>query len=282
MLFLFKTRCLTSPAIKLLSFRMHCFILILLFCFSMPPIGCADTTKLDLEKSIPPPPVTPEIPKSSTDPLLQKDSRQPAKIFGKTLINPKMFVNRATVYMRAGKFNKALADLNQAIEIAPEESRVYHLRAKVQMKLGNADAAKADLEKAKGLVSAAASAKKASPRPGRANKDKDKDKTTSHELTKALNADPNNVALLTKRADAYIKEGRTNKGIEDLTKAISLEPENQKLYSLRAKAYRISGDAKATKADKKRAKKMKEKKPSDETSQTSWLDKIKGLFNRKK
>ena len=64
---------------------------------------------------------------------------------------PKLYNNRAAAKMALGDFEKAVVDLDKAIQISSEHAEAYYLRAQAKEALGQKEAAKADFEKAKEL-----------------------------------------------------------------------------------------------------------------------------------
>lgn len=58
--------------------------------------------------------------------------------------NDNNFYRRFRVYLRLQKYREALSDLNNALNIKPDNSNVLQQRAKLQMKLGHCVEAEAD------------------------------------------------------------------------------------------------------------------------------------------
>jgi tetratricopeptide (TPR) repeat protein len=105
----------------------------------------------------------------------------------------------------AGKYDEALAEINEAIKMNPELVYLYITRARTY------------------------------------NFKKDRIHAIA-DYTEALRLEPENVTALTNRGYAYFSEKAYEKSIEDNNKALQLNPKNLMALSNRAASYNNSGD----------------------------------------
>ncbi len=116
-----------------------------------------------------------------------------------------VFLNRAVAYQAKGDFDRALADLDKALELNPRSARALIVRASIYRVRSQLDRAIAD-------------------------------------YSAALSETPNSPEALLGRADAYKMKKRLDLAIEDYTKLIQQRTELGDAYKGRAKAYREKGD----------------------------------------
>ena len=119
---------------------------------------------------------------------------------------PELFLLRGIACIELAKISeecsldKALADFNYAIELAPNNSEGYHRRATVLMEQGKLADAVTD-------------------------------------LVRAIALQPDNPSLYLDRALAYIKSNNATEALQDIDKAIEADPTSYKPYLLQGKIY---------------------------------------------
>ena len=111
-----------------------------------------------------------------------------------------LYRNRAVAYIERGEYEKALEDLNKAIELYPGKAEFYSNRGLIHLRTQKYDDALADLDT-------------------------------------AIELDPSQPISFANRGTAYHIKGRDDRALEDFTKAIALSPEEYRFYNDRAKIY---------------------------------------------
>jgi tetratricopeptide (TPR) repeat protein len=100
-----------------------------------------------------------------------------------------------------GDWDKAIADLTEAIRLDPNDAIAYYNRGILYYKKNDCDSAIAD-------------------------------------YTEAIRLDPNDVCAYNNRGNVYNENGDWDKAIADYTEAIRLDPNNAKAYNNRSIAYK--------------------------------------------
>ncbi|HBE67872.1 MAG TPA: hypothetical protein DDW52_06960 [Planctomycetaceae bacterium] len=133
----------------------------------------------------------------------------------------RLYTLRAGAHYAAGEHEQALEDYDRAIELGYEEPHAYTSRGLFQAAMGRSAEALAD-------------------------------------FTKAIELDDDDAVALMNRASVYLATGKTDEAIEDYSTAIDLNPESSVLYNQRAVAHKVSGDYKAAIKDYDRALEINE------------------------
>ena len=153
---------------------------------------------------------------------------------------------RAYVYFEQGKqkyydadAKEAINDFNQAIELTPNDAKIYKFRAKSKVKLEDYHAAIEDYNQVIKLNPDDASAYK-----GRAEA---KRKLSNHasaidDYNQAIQLNPKDAFTYRASADAKRKSGDNAGAIADYNQAIKLNPEDAEAYKNRGKARAELGD----------------------------------------
>lgn len=157
------------------------------------------------------------------------------------------YSKRAAIYATQDKNDLAMADLNKAIEIDPKNYAAYELRAGINFKLKNYDAAiddaKAAIEIAPWIEDAYTTlAMATSSKAGSFNdvaQSYFRQSTTNRikNATAIITRDPKNFEALMKRASAYASNQQYAEAITDYSAAIELDKRHIPAYTGRASAY---------------------------------------------
>jgi len=110
------------------------------------------------------------------------------------------YVARGEASLKAGKWEQAYADFNQAIELEPDNAEAYRYRGATFYKLGDA-------------------------------------KTALKDYNQAITLDPNNSDLFLNRGILQADSGDSQNALVDLDEAIRLNPKNAMAYHMRAKVH---------------------------------------------
>jgi tetratricopeptide (TPR) repeat protein len=108
-------------------------------------------------------------------------------------------------YYNKGDYDRALVEINKAIELNPQDDKGYNDRAGIYAKLGDLEKAFADLDK-------------------------------------AIELNPSSYPAYYNRGRFYLKKRNYKLAIDDFTKFAELDPENHKAYLYRASAYQLAGE----------------------------------------
>ena len=118
--------------------------------------------------------------------------------------DPKLYIKRGLAYYVRVRYDKALDDFNKAVELAPDSANVYVERGGFYSLLSKNDLAIAD-------------------------------------YTKAIEIEPKNINAFDGRGFAYKRTRDYEKAIADFSNAIELEPENRLHYINRGEMYEKTG-----------------------------------------
>ncbi len=156
-----------------------------------------------------------------------------ALMFGE---NPALLYQRGKIRHKLKKYKNALEDLNQAIEIYPEDADYYYWRGRTYIKLENNSKAMADMQYAAKLNPYAQKISKLLEwlliTEGY-NLRKSGDKSSAvDKYNAALRLNPNNADTYNRRARVYIGQNQNDLAISDLDKAIELDSNNIDHYLL--------------------------------------------------
>ena len=156
------------------------------------------------------------------------------------------YKNRVRAYLGKRDYDKAIADYTQVIRLEPNSASAYANRAEAYNKKGDYNKAIADATQAIRLDpnSAYAYHNRAD-----AYYEKGDDNKAIADYTQAIRLNPNYVSAYHNRANAYYGKGDDNKAIADFTQAIRLNPNSAYAYAYRAEAYNEKGDYDSAIAD---------------------------------
>jgi len=168
------------------------------------------------------------------------------------------FHNRGISRLSIHDYAGSVADLTRFIEKIPTEPKSYVSRGKAFAFLGNRDRALTDLNKALELDSKLSEAYLVRGTVYFMNDNA----AALNDISKAIELDPKSIRAYFSRAfiKQFIKD--YDGAVEDLTKAIELDPENVLLYHLRATTYRLLGKSDLATADDKIAARLEKNKPT--------------------
>ena len=147
--------------------------------------------------------------------------------------NAEGYFGRGTAYNELHENQKAIADYNQSIEIAPN-FYTYNNRGKANFELKNYSAALEDFNKALQVnpqdFTAYINRGKICFALKRFNQGME-------DFNKAVELQPNNFVAYVQRASAYYALGKFDSALQDLNKAVKLNPNDYESYSYRAETY---------------------------------------------
>lgn len=156
------------------------------------------------------------------------------------------YVARGLTYWKKGDFVRALADCNAAIQMDPNYAQPYFVRALVYLPQGRLDLSMADLSKAIELQHDFPRAYSTRAAVHRAKGDLN---SALVDLSKAIELQPGYSLAYIYRAIAYQEKGDSDRAIADLDKAIKMLPDYPTAYRLRAEARRATDDLDSALAD---------------------------------
>lgn len=135
------------------------------------------------------------------------------------------YTTMGRIYIREGKYEKAIEAYTAAIDLSPEEAENYYIRGEVYLDLKKYDKAVED-------------------------------------YTKAIKLNPEYDFLYNNRGYAYDELGEHQKAIEDYTKAIEFEPQYEWIYNSRGYTYDSIGEYNKAIADYNKAIDISPKYPN--------------------
>ncbi len=144
------------------------------------------------------------------------------------------YSNRGNIYSDLKKWDLALADYNQALTLNPNNSRAYIARADVYEERKEWDLALADYNRAIEIDANFAAAYRSR---GSFYTDRKQWDLALADFNKAITIDPNDPNSYEMRGIFYIFQSEEELAIADLTKAIEINPYSVVTYSMRGFAY---------------------------------------------
>ncbi len=130
---------------------------------------------------------------------------------------------RARILWRAGRLDEALADVDRAVQLSPDRSEPHTLRGQIRQARGEHDLAREDFDAAVRLDRKDVRAL----RMRAAFRGRSGDTAGAIEdLTAALAREPNDVATLALRGEAHFHAGQIEGALADLERALQLDPIN--------------------------------------------------------
>jgi tetratricopeptide (TPR) repeat protein len=162
----------------------------------------------------------------------------------------------AVAKSNAVKLSESLPIYEELILQAPEDGRLYTLRASAHWAMGDAKKALADYDKAidLGYDSPHAYASRGLFLSAMGESDK-----AIADFSKAIKADPKDEVSFMNRASVYMAIGQYAKATEDYSAALDVRKENPVLYSQRAVSYKLQGKLEEALKDYDRAIELVEK-----------------------
>jgi len=146
------------------------------------------------------------------------------------------FYERGRVRYKLEKYAEALGDFNQAIDAYPENKDYYYWRARTYSKLQNNVKATLDAEIAFKLAPYEKRISGMYERllvlEGYKLRNTKKKALEIEKYTMALGVNPNNADTHSRRARAYLMQGKNKLALKDLDKAINLDPNKVEYYVL--------------------------------------------------
>jgi tetratricopeptide (TPR) repeat protein len=148
------------------------------------------------------------------------------------------------------RFDQAIVDCNQALDLTPDDARAYAIRASARNGLRDFDHAIADCEQALRIDPnlARAYTTRAAAYTGRYDYDR-----AIADCTEAVRIKPGDVEALQLRASAYNALYEFDKAIVDCTEAVRIKPGDARSYVIRSHARREKEDTARALADAEEA-----------------------------
>ncbi len=161
-----------------------------------------------------------------------------------------VYNNRGRAWAAKGEYDKAIADYNQAIELAPKDTNAYDDRGIAWAAKGEYDKAIADYNQAIEL-----NPEFASPYNNRGNAWGDKgeyDKAIA-DYSRAIELNPKDADVYSNRGSAWADKGEYDKAFADYNRAIELHPRDASIYYVRGNSWAAKGEHDKAIADYSRA-----------------------------
>ena len=154
--------------------------------------------------------------------------------------NEQKYVKNGLDYAAKGDFDKAIQNLNKAVELNPQYSLAYYNRAYVYSEIGKIDNALSDYSKA---IECNPKDALAYSNRGKLLFDKyNKLDQAMSDFNKAIEIEPGNGKFYYNRGLLYDVQGNSEAALKDYTKAIELIPSYSDAYNNRGGVYTAQGD----------------------------------------
>lgn len=150
-----------------------------------------------------------------------------------------IYTDRGMAYLRSGDNDRAIADLDQAIQLDPKNSRAFDLRGELFLVKGDPGLALQEYDRA---VAANPKDFEAFNQRGNFYLRVDRPVEAVADYDKALALNGRSVSVYTNRGAAYGAQGQLDRAIADLNKAISLDAKFPAAYDSRGLAYTAQHD----------------------------------------
>ncbi len=147
---------------------------------------------------------------------------------------PSDYIARGLTYEKLQKYDKALEDYNQALELAPHYALAYNNRGSVYAELQQYDNAIADFNHA---IREQSNYAEAYANRGAAYGNINQHKKALKDLTQSIEIEPHNAHAYYNRGIVYDDLQQHEKALKDFTRAIEFAPNHEFLYARRAKTY---------------------------------------------
>lgn len=152
---------------------------------------------------------------------------------------PAAYVSRGRAYIQSRAYDKAIADLTQAVRLAPKLATAYSHRGWAHIEMGNYDQAITDLNEALRLEP---QLYRAHNLRGWAFAGKRDFEQALVDLDQAVRADPNHAGAFNNRGWVHLERGNHAQALLDLNEALRLEPGFAMAHYNRGNTYRASGN----------------------------------------
>ncbi len=149
------------------------------------------------------------------------------------------YINRSGAYRAKGDFDRALANLDEALRLDPKSALALLERASIYHAKGEFDRAIADYDGAIAAQPKSAAAFSGRGETYRAKNDLDR---AIADYDKALQLDENLVTAYGGRAGAYRGKGDLDKALADFDEAVKLDPKSALTHVDRGAIYQAEGD----------------------------------------
>ena len=152
-----------------------------------------------------------------------------------------ILINRAEEYGTAGKYDLAVRDLDQAIQMLPKASTVvaYNFRGQTYGMMGNYDLAIGDFTQA---IQSDPSYAAAYYNRGQTYLAKGSHDLAIKDFDQAINLNPNYALAYAKRGNAYAAKKDYGRALADYSDAARVSPEYAEAYNARGTVYALRGD----------------------------------------
>src|SRR5215468_5820903 len=161
-----------------------------------------------------------------------------------------LYRERAIDWSKKGDLDKAIADLDQAVRLAPDDAQAYHDRGNAWVRKGDTDRALADFERALQIE----------PQDPGIFRDRGLMWQRNGELDKALGDFDHAVRMsftdpevYTDRGAVWFEKGRYDRALADFDRAIKINPSLVIAYARRAAVLERKGDQQHARADRDQA-----------------------------
>jgi tetratricopeptide (TPR) repeat protein len=185
------------------------------------------------------------------------DARTAAEIHGE----------RGGAYVDKGELDKAMADGEAAVRLAPGYFRGYQVRGRVYRHRKEFDRALAEFGKALKLAPDFAQLYN---NRGNVFSDKGEEERAIQDFSEAIRRAPGTIDGYVNRGGSYIAIGQFDKAIVDLDQAIRIDPRDSDSYLNRGIAHRKKQDYRSAMADYVRANELAPRDP-DILNAIAWL-----------
>lgn len=165
-------------------------------------------------------------------------------------VNAVIFLSRARFYLQGKHFERALADLGEALRLNPQLGDAWMARATVWVEMGDYRQALADVERRLQIDP---------PEPlalltrGNLRAQLGELEAALVDFTDFLRQQPGTVLALRARAASYARLHRFEEALADLQEALCVDPTNADAYLDRGRIYQNQGDYRAALADYQKA-----------------------------
>ncbi len=183
------------------------------------------------------------------------------------------YMNWGAAYRAKGDFDRALADLDKALQLYPNSARALTERASIYHAKGEFDRAIADYDKALQIDKDSAAAHGGRAKAYRGKGDLNR---ALADFDEALKLDPKSALTHIDRGAIYQAEGDFDRAIADYDEAIQFDPNDANAFLSRANAYRGKHDLERTKQDLQAALRL----DSRLTVAKDLLDEVNGLITK--
>jgi tetratricopeptide (TPR) repeat protein len=174
---------------------------------------------------------TPELQISSCTAVIESGRHE-----GKNLANA--FNNRGLAYNKKGQYDRAIQDLDQAIQLNPQHALAFINRGLAYNNKGQYDRAIQDYDQAIRLNPQFA---EAFGTRGNAYKDKGQYDRAIQDYDQAIRLNPQDAGAFNNRGLAYKDKGQYDRAIQDFDQVIRLNPQDAGAFNNRGVAYKDKG-----------------------------------------